>query len=189
MYIHVVHIYWSFNHILAETLILNPFPLYFLSAQATNGFYTTHSFLPFLQNLYVHFDIFHSLPITAPFSICSPLPLSQSVLLPRQTTFPQCFCLCSLSMSHVFQCSIKFGPVKKVKLTQKSEKKLEQITVQKCSSTMSVPALYTIFVPLFPPSYSSNDCCYLSFHYTFLPQAAKLEAEHYFPLFPHSTDL
>lgn len=91
-------------------------------------------------------------------------------------------------MSHVFQCSVKLGPVKKVKLTQKSEKKLEHITVQKCSSTMSVSALYTIFVPLFPLSYSSNDC-YLSFHYIFLPQAAKPEAEHYFPLFPHSTAL
>lgn len=144
--------------------------------------------LPFLQNLYVNFDIFHSLTHHCSIFICSPLPLSQSVLFPWQTTFPQCFCLCSLSMSHVFQCSVKLGPVKKVKLTQKSEKKLEHITVQKCSSTMSVSALYTIFVPLFPLSYSSNDC-YLSFHYIFLPQAAKPEAEHYFPLFPHSTAL
>lgn len=54
---------------------------------------------------------------------------------------------------------------------------------------MSVPVLYTIFVLLFPLFFSSNDCCYLSFHCIFLPQAAELESEQYFPLFPHSTVL
>lgn len=126
MYIYVAYAYWSFNHILAETSTLNSFSLYFLSAQATNGFYTTHSCCP-SSRMYMQILTFFT-----PYWSLLHLPFAHLYLCPKvsyshgKQHFPSVSACALLVWTRFFSAVSNLGQWK-FKLTQQSGKKWEQI--------------------------------------------------------------